>query len=693
MRQHLTLGLLICLALLLAACQRLLPAPIADRLALHIDRDGIYHLTRADLLPFGWDLAKLDSGRLQLTHNDRVVPFVLVGNGAKRQLRFLGQTSPPAVYYLTPAPNAPPQPDKRRAPPTDLPPSTQATGQLQFEKNTIYLPQTRAHGRTGDAWLDQRLLAPGAITTTLTVPAPSDGSGELTIRLWSATEAPATPDHHLVYLLNEQPLGESTWDGIGLHTDRLTIPPGLLHPGDNTLLLQAPGDTAALADMTYLDRVELSYPRTLTATHDALSFFGSEPSHQLSGFSTPDIELWDATDLIRLTDFAVARTDDSYQVTFSDSPGAHHYIAASAPAFLTPILIRAAPPILPPPQGADYIVIAHPSLIAATQPLLVWRQNQGLRTAVVATDQIADQFGHGIATPDAVRAFLRWAVAAWPAPAPRFLLLAGDASYDRDPTRNLVPTALVPTQELGETASDTALADLDDDSLPDLAVGRLPARTPAQMQTLVSKTLAYEQQTPPTHWQQRLLLIADDDDPFFRSFDDEMAPLFPTSFSVTTLTIGDDADVRSSLKAAFESGQELISYMGHGAIDLWAQEEILRNEDIAALDQGNRLPFVVVWACLNGYFHHPQQTSLGETLILTPNKGAVAVLAPTGETYALDQRLLAQALFGRHLFTQPTLGEALLASYRQLDPTQPGQRDVLHTFALLGDPALRTFAK
>jgi hypothetical protein len=74
--------------------------------------------------------------------------------------------------------------------------------------------------------------------------------------------------------------------------------------------------------------------------------------------------------------------------------------------------------------------------------------------------------------------------------------------------------------------------------------------------------------------------------------------------------------------------------------------------------------------------------------LLTPDKGAVAGLFPTGETFPNDQLIMARGLFGEGLFTSPTLGEALLDAARQLNPEDAGQRDIIHTFALLGDPAL-----
>ena len=242
---------------------------------------------------------------------------------------------------------------------------------------------------------------------------------------------------------------------------------------------------------------------------------------------------------------------------------------------------------------------------------------------------------------------------------------------------------------MGETASDNALADVDGDDLPDLTIGRFPAQTPAEIAAMVAKTIDYEKERPAGDWVRKWLFAADDDDPFFSDFNDEIIGMLPAGFEAEKLVIAPNKDVHDGLLAALNDGRGLVSYMGHGAVDIWAKEEIFTTEDVAGLTQEGRLPIILVWACLNGYFQHPKRTSLGETLLLTPEKGAVAGLFPTGETFPNDQLIMARALLDANLTTTSTLGEALLKAIRQLDPENPGQRDIIHTFALLGDPALK----
>ena len=62
--------------------------------------------------------------------------------------------------------------------------------------------------------------------------------------------------------------------------------------------------------------------------------------------------------------------------------------------------------------------------------LVALRQGQGLRTAVVDIEDIFDEFGYGLVTPQAVKDFLTHAYGSWQSPAPQYVLLVGDTSYD-----------------------------------------------------------------------------------------------------------------------------------------------------------------------------------------------------------------------------------------------------------------------
>ena len=64
------------------------------------------------------------------------------------------------------------------------------------------------------------------------------------------------------------------------------------------------------------------------------------------------------------------------------------------------------------------------------EPLVAAREAEGITTSVVPVEEIYDAFGYGDPSPDAINAFVTYAVAQWESPAPAYLLLVGDATTD-----------------------------------------------------------------------------------------------------------------------------------------------------------------------------------------------------------------------------------------------------------------------
>ena len=157
-------------------------------------------------------------------------------------------------------------------------------------------------------------------------------------------------------------------------------------------------------------------------------------------------------------------------------------------------------------NAADWILITHRSLgwdgAGAEQgwvtALAALRQGQGLRTKVVDIEDVFDEFGYGLVTPQAVKDFLTHAYESWQSPAPQYVLLVGDTSYDYKDnwgagTVNLVPGYLIHTTHLGETITDEWYGQVSgEDAVADLFIGRLPAATLAQAQAMAAKIVAYE---------------------------------------------------------------------------------------------------------------------------------------------------------------------------------------------------------
>ena len=709
--------ILLALALLLAACRAqasdpasIQPSGPVAAVKLLVETDGIYAVPAAALRQAGTDLAALQPEALSLTREGRPIAFQLVGQGKNRELRFYGQApdrtayTGQSVYWLAPAGSgaagSTAMAMRGAAPASATATFVTVTNVVTATVRAEQQGQYDAMAAAGeDRWLWQTIFAPAETQVPVQATHAAAGEAVLRVRLVANSSASVNPDHHHILALNDVPIADAKWDGIGPHIITATVPSGVVHPGENTLTIVAPGDTGAPADSVVLDWVELTYPRELVVDEGELVFAGQAGEYQLAA-SGELAALWDISD----PDAPVALSDtvrQGGQVRFVSDGTPRRFVAATAaglrkPAAMTPVT---GGDLRDLPGGADLIIVTVPQFREALQPLVEARQNQGLRVAVVDVAQVYDAFGAGAPGPEAIRAFVQYASSHWTAPAPRYLLLAGDASYDprgylKGAELDLVPTQLVRTSFSGWTASDVWYALPDDKTfVPVLAVGRLPAQTAEQLATMVAKTLEYEGGDRDAVWRHDALVVADNDEPGFA----EAAKAFSAGLAgyrarVATIA-GDGSATRQELSQAFAQGTGLLGYFGHGSVELWAQEKILAVDDVAKLSNRKKLPIVFTATCLSGLFQHPVKPSLGETLVRAKNGGAVAALVPSSAAVLTDQRVLAQGLAAALAASSgaegpKTLGAAVLAAQKSLDGASGGLREVLLTFNLLGDPTL-----
>jgi hypothetical protein len=691
-----------------------LPSGTAQAIKIYTAEAGVYDLNAKDLQAAGLPAdSLLDITRLRLSYRNRSQAFWVDGQGKQAKLTFYAQASQSLysdenVYVLEINSETNPEigsgakdSSENTATPTSSPislPPDAYQANLHLEQNKLYNPQVES----GDHWLWASLAAPQKQSYDFNLDSLTRGAERLVLEVWASTEATQSPDHHLLLKVNGQPVADEKWDGKGRQTFKVEIQPGILREGANQLEIDAPGDTGVLADITFLDWLDINYPRRFVAQSDRLDFISPGGDYLLKGFSglASVYDLTDPENPIRLPGSLGAQ--DVLQ-----REAGHHYLAVGPQGVRKPLRLERVtlnPDLRAQDNGADYLVIGPPDLLAPLQPWVEWRQQQGLKVVVVTAEAAYDQFGSGFPEPEAIRSLVRYAVQNWQ-PAPRFLLLVGDGSYDpkgylSSPEANRLPTFLVSTVYGGQTASDVVFSEINEDLKPALAVGRLPARQPQQITVWVEKILKYEQalassastaNTDGNDWQKHILAIADGQEPNFRSDAQAFLYLFPAGFQTELFSPpAGSTEASVEISQRINQGDGLVAYFGHGSINMWGKDRLFSIEDVSKLTNGDRLPLVFNLTCLAGLFTHPTAESLAEALLWKAEGGAVDVLAPTSLTLPTDQSILSQPLVKALLATpQTTLGEALLAARRQTPTDSPGALDVMQTFLLFGDPALR----
>ncbi len=677
---------------------------------VYVEEEGVYRLTDAALREVGLGLKGVEPSVIRLTNRGQEVPIWIVEEGEGQRgwhaIEFYGAANEGGysltnVYWLTVGQTAGKMMRERAVSSGEaasFPSSFEAT--VRREEDSLYWPKAP---QGADRWYWQSLIAPASSTLAFDLPHLAEGVGAVEIALLGGTSDPAEPDHHVLVYLNGHLVADAAWDGQETHL--VEADTSHLLAGENVLVLESPGDTAAQADVVLLDWVEIAYRRGFVAEDDRLQFEGQAAAYRVTGFRSSDVGIFDVTDVtdpVRLSGCAVEPEGDAYAVSFSDQAvGQRTYLAVGSTAMNEPKRME---PVVPADlrasdNQADYLVITHPDFRQSLEPLIAWRESGGLAVEVATIEQVYDEFSYGLADPAAIRDFLRHAGQHWAKPAPRYVLLVGDASYDhrdnlRAPNKNLLPTYLLQTHFVGETASDNWFVDFDDDALPDLAIGRLPVSSAAEASIAVQKIVDYERSPTPGEWRRRVLFVADDDQPAFEATSDHLIESnLPPDYQAIRVYLSDFADPEESkarIIAEFNQGAAIVNYVGHAALNVWAKEAVFGSADIADLRNGSKLPFVVTMTCLDGYFHHPQVDCLAEELLLAEDKGALAAFAPTSELLPAEQDALVKALF-EALFASdaPTLGEAVMRAKRSVADSGLGYEDLIETYTLFGDPALR----
>lgn len=648
-RSRRALAPLLCLVILVAsACNAAKPAPQLPPLApglsavkLGVDEDGVYQVTAKDLRQVGFDLLAAQPEVLSLSVGGAAVPFEWVGKGAELAIRFDGMRlgpdsyTPRNVYWLRrgAAAGQASSAGDLHPSPTLTPAVGVVTATVRLEQDLQYDPQA---ARLDQRWYWQMLFAPTKVEIPFDAPGAENAPGELSIDLVSKSSAEVNPDHRLLVFVNDAFVADAPWDGAAPHQVTAGIPAGVLKEKGNQVRIEAPGDTGAPADAVQLQRIEIAYQRAAAATPKA------------------------------------PRTPASIEAALPDA--------------------------LPDwPGGADLVIVTAPQFHDALRPLVEARTKQGLRVAILDVGQVYDAFSYGRTEPQAIQALMRYARQHWPAPAPRYLLLAGDASYDplgrtKGTEADIIPTHDVYTTFSGWTGSDVwyALPDDGENTVPALAVGRFPAQTAGQMSAMVQKTLDYEAQGGDLGWRSAAVLVADNDEAGFAEETQAFASQLGDYQSKQLTIDGDGSNAKSALLEALANGAGLVGYFGHGSVTLWAKEKVFDVAEAAKLSNRDHLPIVFTVTCLSGFFEHPSTVSLGETLLRNANGGAVAALVPSSAAVLTDQRLLAQGL--ATALAQPTpraLGDIVHDAQLSLPRQAGGVREILLTFNLLGDPSLQ----
>ncbi len=660
-----------------------------------VRQTGWQRLTQSELVAAGLD-ANVDPRRLQLYIDGKELAIVVSGEADHRfdtgdALEFygLGLDTPATntrIYWLVVGAS-----DGKRLSKMPLNKGARLNDSfactVERRDRTTYFPALK--NGDGDNFF-------GAVVTANALPqvvrlaslkATTDRQAVIEIAMQGVTEEA----HQVSVRVNDALIGSLNFSGQQRGAERFIVAHSLLRDGDNLITLQS---QRGASDVSLVEAIRVTYQHAFRADDDELSFT-AQPGElvTINGFSGKAIRVFDVTDANAVQEVTAEvseeRTGNDFAVTVTAARiGERRLLAIGEAKTQSVVSLKQNRPsaLRQTNNAADFVIIAPPALLSPLQRLAEVRQAQGLNTLLVDVEDLYDEFAFGNKTPQAIKDFLQFAAFNWQQK-PRFVLLAGDASYDARNDLGFGDNDLVPTKPFAtsylKTASDDWFADFDNDGVPEMAIGRLPVRTVTAANLLINKLIAYNKAASSNE----VLLVADRNDSFdFEQASRRLRSLLPPNLEARELwrSQADDATARARLLEALNRGPRLVNYTGHGSMSAW-RGNLLTAADARSLTNRDKLSLFVMMTCLNGYFHDAMNETSGEALLTAERGGAIAVWASSALTLPDEQATLNQALY-RLLFSNRdlTLGEAIQRAKAEISDS-----DVRKSWILLGDPTTK----
>lgn len=345
-------------------------------------------------------------------------------------------------------------------------------------------------------------------------------------------------------------------------------------------------------------------------------------------------------------------------------------------------------------ENPEYIIIAPQALLPEAVRLRNYRQSSDRQrpwnTVVVRVEDIYREWSGGRMSPVAIRDFLRWAMNRWgtggtPGELTQVVLF-GDGHYDYRNIRNGLGGGASPNhippfnwQEAESSANpmstDDFYAVLDagahwSSSAAAVSIGRVSVKTREHANNYLDKVMRYEDPATSGEWRSRILMTADDATQ--RRATGGVDPIKHHTYQaerIANAILAQDSGLRKETVYLFdyehnasylkpEATQDLLNhynrgvlfstFYGHGAYNQMADEVLLKTNDGLSRLRNDDKPFMMsIFSCTVGRFDKVADEGMSEEFLRLKDRGAIAALSGTRETYDNPNETLGFAFTSR----------------------------------------------
>ncbi len=343
-------------------------------------------------------------------------------------------------------------------------------------------------------------------------------------------------------------------------------------------------------------------------------------------------------------------------------------------------------------RGTKYLIIAHPMFMGDVLDRYVsQRQAEGWITQVVSVEDIYDAYGYGMATPDAIKAYLEVAKRK----RVTHVQLVGAASYDYHDYLGTGSISFIPSiytftsPNVNYTPCDSCLV-ADDNGIPQMAIGRWPVRTLEGLEAVINKTLNWSPAKKNT------LLIADATEEganFAKQMDSAAAQLPGSDITKVYMDkVIEEAGEENARDAAreqiftsLEEGVGMVSFSGHSSPAAWSFKGLLTYLDAPNIHNEGRTALALPLACYTNYADSPSVNSMAHKFLAESENGFVAIYGAATLSQFKQNGAAITKVIG-YMQKGKTLGEAVRQTKEDLGT---GYIDIIKNSNILGDVTLK----
>ena len=691
----------------------------AQSVSIRVDSSGLVQLPSTELAQYGFDHKTLKDGQFSLVDargNPIASHYSVSGNSGNLEFiatverTFYAQSD---SYVLKKASQADTALTMLSA--SDVAPATGANLDYYFAKSSVATDSLYHLGSTvdSDPWMMTRVFAFGTTPSQTTITVPMDNVAQNTgvaAKVTAEALGGFDPDgrQDRIFGLAVGSTALDSQPGSGLRVNRLKGSVSLLPNQSSIDVTVSNLQTNDFGiDISYINKVEVEYPRTFDLQDGALTFSSDNSEITLTNIQSSAVHVYAASNsgMVYLGQTPVV----AGEARFAGIEGATQYHAfvdeAETGYSLTPFT-----PLDVTALVGQSVVIAHPQFMGeALQDYVTWRDaNLGVQSAIVSTDDVYCAYSGCARSALAIKQFItdldknnNLSSA---------MLVGGDV-YDYHDNLGVGAVAFVPTlyartgDLIGFAPVDALYGDVDNDGLPDVAVGRLPVRTSAELESLLLKSQQYGEQKGRT----TAVLTADEQTSSsaydFAGSSDSVASILAAQGWLLNKQYLDDylaqdpsganrnafvEQARQGVLSGLDAGPRLAIYTGHSSAVSWSFANLFNYAATKQLTNTGSPSLYLQWGCYNTYYSHPTTESLSHGLLLSGTQGAAVVIGASSLTNAVTEEQFAGLIQAQLISVDTTVGAAMVNAKRELaDENGVVDLDILWSVTLLGDPELR----